>query len=31
MANRLEPPKVRGRYSAIDEGSETETLQWIEA
>jgi hypothetical protein len=31
LANGLEPPKVRGRHSAIDEGSEADILQWIEA
>jgi hypothetical protein len=31
LANRLELPKVRGRHPAIDEGSEAEILEWIEA
>jgi hypothetical protein len=31
LANGLEPPKVRGRHPAIDEGSEAEILEWIEA
>jgi hypothetical protein len=30
LANRLEPPKVRGRHPPIDEGSEAEILEWIE-
>jgi hypothetical protein len=31
FANGLEPPKVDGRYPAIDEGPEVEILKWIEA
>jgi hypothetical protein len=31
LANGLGPPKVRGRHPAIDEGSEAEILEWIEA
>jgi hypothetical protein len=31
LANGLEPPKVRGIHPAIDEGSEAEIREWIEA
>jgi hypothetical protein len=31
LANGLEPPKIRGRHFAIDEGSEAGILEWIEA
>jgi hypothetical protein len=31
LANGLEPPKVRRRHPTIDEGSEAEILEWIEA
>jgi hypothetical protein len=31
LRNGLEPPKVRGRHFAIDEGSEAGILEWIEA
>jgi hypothetical protein len=31
LANGQEAPKVRGRHSAIDDGSEADILQWIEA
>jgi hypothetical protein len=31
LAKGLEPPKVRGRHLAIDEGSETGILESIEA
>jgi hypothetical protein len=31
LANGLEEPKVRGRHLAIDEDSEGEILEWIEA
>jgi hypothetical protein len=31
LVNELDPPKVRGRHPAIDEGSEAEILEWIEA
>jgi hypothetical protein len=31
LANGLEQPKVRGRHLAVDEDSEGEILEWIEA
>jgi hypothetical protein len=31
LDNGLEAPKVRGRHMAVDENSEAENLEWIDA
>jgi hypothetical protein len=31
LSNRFDDPKIRGRYFAFDNDSESEILEWIEA